>query len=237
METLYFVRAFAVNKNGVSYGSELKKSTQAPSLPVISELRIETVLPFTAICSSGVFDNGGLEIIEKGFCWNTSGNPTVSDNKKIVTTSYSNFESTISNFSDHTEYFVKAYAKNAIGTQYSNEMSFYSIKELPKVEHNGTLYAYPIDNCSDCDWYEAKNICNNLVAYGYDDWYLPDTWELSEIIVNLENSNFNIGCYWSSEQGSSYNVACRICKNATGGSMNCTIPKSGKNRVRCVRRD
>jgi hypothetical protein len=237
METTYYVRAFAMNKNGLSYGNELSSSTLSATQPILSDLYLQAILPSSAICKSRIVDDGGMEIIEKGFCWNTSGNPTVLDNKKIITTDYSNFESTITNFSDHTKYFVRAYAKNTKGTQYSNELSFYAIEELPSIDYNGSLYVYPIDICENCDWYEAKNICNNLSAYGYDDWYLPDTWELSKIIDELENGNFLIDCYWSSEQGSSYDVACRICNNTGTNSMNCNISKTTKYRVRCVRRD
>ena len=51
--------------------------------PTVKTLRFvffET--PITAQCYGVVEDDGGSPILARGICWNTSGNPTISDNYK-----------------------------------------------------------------------------------------------------------------------------------------------------------
>lgn len=50
----------------------------------------------------------------------------------------------------------------------------------------------------------AAKLCADLVAYGFDDWYLPAAGELNEIYLKLGptgNSQITTGTYWSSSEG------------------------------------
>ncbi|MEE4197546.1 MAG: fibronectin type III domain-containing protein [Bacteroidales bacterium] len=238
MGTLYYIRAYATNQNGTSYGDVVINSTIEASIPTLSNLDITTFLSCSARLESGISDDGGLEILETGFCWDTLGNPTIDDNLISLGSGLYNFSTDMEGLIEHTTYYVRAYAKNNLGVQYSNIGKFHAINNLASVSYNGTLYVYPIDNGDDNDWYEALNICSNLEAYGFDDWYLPDANELGTIISVEETiGGFYIDCYWSNSQGSESSDACRICNNEFSNSMNCSIPKTDCYRVRCVRRD
>ncbi|MHB9142328.1 MAG: leucine-rich repeat protein [Paludibacter sp.] len=61
-----------------------------------------------------------------GFCWNTSGSPTITDNKTDngLKTTLGEFSDTISGLSANTKYYVKAYATDGERTVYGSEVSF-----------------------------------------------------------------------------------------------------------------
>lgn len=72
--------------------------------------------------SGSITATGGSQITNYGHCWNTTGNPTINDNKTDLGTSDAmlTFKSTASNLNTYTTYYVRAYAKNAQGIAYSD---------------------------------------------------------------------------------------------------------------------
>ena len=56
------------------------------TLPVLSNVEIpeETITDSSAYLSATIVVDGGSAVIERGFCWNTSGNPTVLDTKIVM---------------------------------------------------------------------------------------------------------------------------------------------------------
>lgn len=95
-----------------------------PYLPIVS-----TVLPYevksTSFKSGGsISDSGRLPIIEKGLLWATSPNfnPSVA-NKVVIPGSSSQFNSQIIGLQSSFNYYVRAFATNAIGTAYGLEQN------------------------------------------------------------------------------------------------------------------
>jgi uncharacterized protein (TIGR02145 family) len=99
-----------------------KKDSEA-SLAVLSTT-LNKITHSTAICSGNLLNNGGATITEKGFCWSTNQNPTISDNHTFVNSDLANFTATISGFTPNITYYVRSYAANSKGIAYGNEQSF-----------------------------------------------------------------------------------------------------------------
>lgn len=126
--TKYFVRAYATNSAGTSYGNELSFTTNASIvLPVLSTYAI-TEISSSGGVSGGVFSSdGNSSIIARGVVWDTSTNPTIALNTKTSDgTGSGAFKSSIRGLKASTKYFVRAYATNIAGTGYGNEVSFTS---------------------------------------------------------------------------------------------------------------
>ena len=71
-----------------------------------------------------VTDNGGAQITSRGVCWNTSQNPTTSDNNTINGSGIGVYESSLTGLTANTTYYIRAYAVNSVGTGYGNVLSF-----------------------------------------------------------------------------------------------------------------
>ncbi|MFW5872704.1 MAG: DUF1566 domain-containing protein [bacterium] len=87
-----------------------------------------------------VMSNGGGDLIEKGICWNTTGMPTIDDNKNIYGNGNSNYDVNLSSLSSSKMYYARAYAKNTAGIGYSNEFSFTTLPDLTTL--TGTFINY-----------------------------------------------------------------------------------------------
>ena len=115
--TTYYVRAYATNSAGTSYSDQVSVKTLA-GLATLSVVTYSENTGTSLKVSSAISSNGGLEITEKGFCYSTTGIPTIDDSKIVVTGD--DFETTITDLSRNTTYYIRAYAVNSIGISYSN---------------------------------------------------------------------------------------------------------------------
>jgi hypothetical protein len=124
--TTYYVRAFAVNSVGTSYGSQQTFTTTANTAPTLTTTAASSISYNTATSGGNVSANGGATITSYGICWSTSSGPTTALSTKTTTnTSVSGaFSDNITGLSPSTTYYVRAYATNSVGTSYGNEISF-----------------------------------------------------------------------------------------------------------------
>lgn len=118
----YYVRAFASNSVGTSYGQQMSFITH--DVPSISTSSANSITANSAVCGGTVTSDGNESIIARGVCWSTLHNPTINDSHTSDGTGIGSFISNISNLTDGTTYYVRAYATNFIGTSYGNEISF-----------------------------------------------------------------------------------------------------------------
>lgn len=126
--TKYYVRAYAINSEGISYGNEVEFTTLADKPTVITN-NVTNITESEAICGGVVTDDGGgAEITERGVCWSTSANPTVSDQHTTNGTGIGTFVSTITGLDPNTTYYVRAYATNSAGTSYGEQKLFVTAK-------------------------------------------------------------------------------------------------------------
>lgn len=126
--TTYYVRAYATNVEGTSYGANVSFTTLVKTAPVISINPIGLLTETTVVVSANLLNTGGDTVTEYGFCWGTSINPTTSGTHYNV--SPGSFSYTIGGLSDATSYYVRAYATNGVGTTYSDNISFTTLSYL-----------------------------------------------------------------------------------------------------------
>lgn len=125
MMTTYYVRAYAKNSEGYAYGNEVTFVTADETyLPEVVTHAVTDFNHFYAIGGGEVVADGGLDIIERGICWSTSHNPTTMNNKLTAGTGMGEFTCRMSYLFGNTTYYVRAYAANAAGMRYGNEVTF-----------------------------------------------------------------------------------------------------------------
>lgn len=100
------------------------KGITGPVLASVSTDAVTNVGPTTATGNGTVSGDGGATITERGFCWDTSVNPTVSNSKVIVSGTTGSYSGNITGLSDNVLYYVRAYAINSVGTSYGASVPF-----------------------------------------------------------------------------------------------------------------
>lgn len=136
--TTYYVRAYATNAIGTSYGSEKSFVTTA-NLPTVTTTSISNITNNSAESGGNVTSSGGASVTARGVCWSTTTNPTISNNKTSNGSGTGSFTSVITGLANATTYYVRAYATNSSGTGYGNQLSFTSLT-VPTVVTTSCTY-------------------------------------------------------------------------------------------------
>lgn len=134
--TTYYVRAYAANDKGTSYGEEMSFTTLANTeLPSVTTTMATEITETSAISGGAVTDDGGTEVVARGICWSTSQNPTIDNEYTSDGAGMGDYQSVMTDLMPNTMYFVRAYATNSEGTAYGEEISFTTLSaaELPAV--------------------------------------------------------------------------------------------------------
>ncbi len=185
--TTYYVRAFATNSVGTAYGNEISFTTNEPEVPELTTVSITSITSSEAKSGGEIINDGGDDIIAKGICWNTSENPTISNSKTSDGSGMGSFTSRLTNLQKDTEYYVRAYSTNSIGTSYGNEISF----KTPSME---------------IAFKTGWNFVSSFVEPDSSD-LLPDvTAELNPNLVIMKNANGKIYMPGGVNQIGSWNV-------------------------------
>jgi uncharacterized protein (TIGR02145 family) len=106
-----------------------KPATQA----VLTTTAVTNVTASTVQTGGTITNDGGADIFMRGICWAAHSNPTVGDSITSDGTGAGTFTSKSSGLIVHTTYYIKAYAINAAGTAYGNELSFTTANGAPAV--------------------------------------------------------------------------------------------------------
>ncbi len=129
--TTYFIRAYAINSVGIAYGTPQYQITTPTNLPTLTTSSVSSITSSTASCGGNISSEGASPVASRGVCWNTSSNPTISNQKTINGSGPGSFTSSITGLSPGTTYFVRAYATNSAGTEYGNQQTFTSDSDKP----------------------------------------------------------------------------------------------------------
>ena len=134
--TLYYVRAYAINSNGISYGSQETFTTLGVAYqpPTLTTTVATGITSTTASSGGNITSDGGAQVTVRGVCWSTATNPDITNSLTSDGTGIGPFVSNITGLMPNTTYYVRAYATNSSGTAYGNEVIFTTM---------------PIPNCDD----------------------------------------------------------------------------------------
>ena len=112
--TTYYLRAYATNSVGTSYGAQ--RSFTTVSLPIVTTKTVTNVTDMTATCGGNVTGMGVDAVTARGVCWSTSSNPTIEDAHTTDGSGLGSYTSSIAGLMPGTTYYLRAYATNSEGT-------------------------------------------------------------------------------------------------------------------------
>ncbi len=157
-------------------------TTNLPAVITDSISNIE----FTSATSGGeVTNSAGSTITERGIVWNTTPNPTTSNNLGITSdgTGIGAFVSNLTSLNPGELYYVRAYATNSNGTDYGNTRQFIPQQELT-LSGNFTAHNKVYDG-NVTALINTKSLNLENIISGHEDVSLAN--------VNIRFSNKNIG--------------------------------------------
>lgn len=168
-------------------------SVPTPSNPVISTPNTPTIPnspgsvmvtatlgPCTVMCASinTSIISGNLLILEQGIVYDTSPNPTVSDNKIIHTGNQLNYTSEIQSMRIVNTYYIRSYVITASGITYSNQI------EINK----------PLSTPNSTEPSDLPEIFSNLEGAGTarSPYIITNDWELQAMMQDLD-AHYRLG--------------------------------------------
>lgn len=122
--TTYYVRAFATNNWGTSYGESVKFTTVAFKL---AEAVTDTIIDITTVsatCLAEVLSDGGSLVTSRGICWSALPSPNIHDSVISEGTGTGAFSCHLASLNSGSTYYARAFATNVVGTAYGNEVQF-----------------------------------------------------------------------------------------------------------------
>lgn len=119
--TTYYVRAYATNSAGTSYGSQLSFTTLASIVaPTVTTTSQTQITNKSFVVSGNVSDWGGANVTDRGIVWSKTNNvPSLENDAKVSTGSgLGAYSSYVFGADAATSYYVRTFASNSAGTSY-----------------------------------------------------------------------------------------------------------------------
>ena len=128
--TIYYVRSYAKNSSGTSYGLQVQFTTTAVTLsaPTVTTNPVTSITGQSATGGGNVTNAGSSALTERGIVWSTSPNPSLTSSTSVYSKSSTNgigsFTINMTGLRNSTIYYVRSYAKNSAGTSYGSQVQF-----------------------------------------------------------------------------------------------------------------
>lgn len=223
--TTYHFRVKTVNSLGTVYSGDMSFVTL--NFSTLNTIIISAVTFNSATSGGNIITDGGAPVTARGVCWNTTGNPTVADNKTSDGSGTGSYVSLLSGLLPNTTYYVRSYATNSIGTSYGNQITFRTLT-APVLPTNGLVAYYPFSgNARD----ESINLNHGTVVgaslttnrngVANSAYYFDGISNYIEITGGIPITNtFTISFWAYSERTSGYsNILCDGSSSAGGADF------------------
>jgi hypothetical protein len=108
----------------ITVGCEKDPEPPGATAAVQTSIFATSITRFSAVCSGNVSANYGSLVTERGICWSTAANPSISTSRIMAGTGNGAFTCTITGLLQFRKYYFRAYAINQSGISYGEISSF-----------------------------------------------------------------------------------------------------------------
>jgi len=128
-----------------AFGSSVRCLCDTVVLSVSDVVIPTSIMTATTATGSGVIiSDGGFPITSRGLCWNTIGNPVITDQTVSTGVSIGSFTEIIPGLIEGPTYYVRGYATNAKGTAYSPVVSSFKMCNPITIIHTAGINGAPV---------------------------------------------------------------------------------------------
>lgn len=128
--TKYYVRAYATNSEGTSYGNQVTFNASQVAVPDLTTAEITAITQTTAVSGGNIISDNGSPVTASGVCWATTAEPTIEDNITTDDSGSEIFTSNLTGLLAGATYYIRSYATNGAGTGYGNQITFTTLPTL-----------------------------------------------------------------------------------------------------------
>ncbi|MEN9323469.1 MAG: hypothetical protein RL699_1249 [Bacteroidota bacterium] len=162
----YSFKSYVFDGTDYTYGA-LKTFTTVLNAPTITTTLAATSITATTASSGGQTITGSL-LSAAGVVWDINSAPIVALTSKTNDgTTTSNFLSSLTSLSPQTQYYVRAYATNATGTAYGNEVNFRTLSSPATAQASGFSATATSTSNIDLSWSAATFPSTGATTMGY----------------------------------------------------------------------
>ena len=136
--TLYKVRAYAINQVDTVYGQN-QSFTTLVDFSTVNTDSANSIDSNKAKLFGTISDDGGGNILSRGFCWDTLSGPDTTRTFELSGNGLGSFSLEISQLDMATQYYYKAFSINEAGISYGAELHFNTLAELPVINEIDSL--------------------------------------------------------------------------------------------------
>lgn len=161
-------RDLAYNYSTSLVSGTVTTSSSGNTAPTVTTQAPTSILTTTATGNGNITATGGVDPTVRGICWDlqTNADPDINDSKVEETGTFSTgaFTGSITGLTAGTQYKVRAYATNSVGTSYGSVQTFYTLSAEPSAHATGFTATANSSTQIDLSFSAASTISN---AAGY----------------------------------------------------------------------
>ena len=213
----YYLRAFATNSMGTAYGNEITFNTTAGVI-TLSTVSIGTINATDAFINALISNDEGVTPTARGVCYSTSSNPTTSNQIVNSGSGLGSFTANINGLNSGVTYYVRAFATNATGTYYGNELSFTTLTVSSSIgttgPGGGTIF---YDKGYVSNGWQYLEVMNSMATTGNTLWSPTPLQNVNTPATMIGEGDLNMNNITSIYGTGTY--AASVCSNSTMGGV------------------
>ncbi len=103
-------------------------TTDQQDKPTVETVEATNITMTTATVEGNVTNDGGSPVTERGICYSIYENPTLSDSVRLAGTGIGRFYCEMSNLTNATTYYIRAFATNSEGTSFGDVITIRTVE-------------------------------------------------------------------------------------------------------------